>query len=274
MDFQDVIYETDGPVAIVRLNRPRYRNAQSWRLLDEMDAAFDRAVADEAVRVIVLMGLGEHFSAGHDLGSPPQLEDRERRSAPTEGPGFYENFRHFNLDITLKWRNLPKPTIAMVHGFCIYGGWMIAAAMDLVFAADDALFLPALLEYMSVPWDIGVRKAKEYVFESRFLTAEEAQAQHFVNRVYPREALERETIAYAKRVAQNAPMALRLAKHSINQMQDGQGFSQNMETAFHDFLVWSRLRSIDPQAIRTNRQLPGVGLALQRLRGEEPQPLA
>jgi enoyl-CoA hydratase len=264
-ELRDVRYETDGPVAVIRLDRPRYRNAQSWRLLDDLDTALARAAADESVRAIVLGGVGEHFSAGHDLGTPEQVEDRRSRNAPDEGPGYYDNFRKYNLDYTLRWRDLPKPTIAMVQGFCIFGGWMIAAAMDIVFAAEDALFLPGLVEYFSIPWDIGVRKAKEFVFESRFLPASEAERLGFVNRVLPATELERETIAYAHRVAENDPGVVRIAKHAINQMQDGQGFSQNMQTAFHDYLIAARLLRVVPPEARAARRLPGVDLALRRL---------
>ncbi len=263
--YQDIRYEMDGPLAIIRLDRPRYRNAQSWRLLDELDAALTHAAADQAIRAIVLGGVGDHFSAGHDLGTPEQAEDRQRRDASNEGPSFYDNFRRYNLDYTLRWRDLPKPTIAMVQGFCIFGGWMIAAAMDVIYAADDALFLPGLVEYFSIPWDIGVRKAKEYVFESRFLPAAEAERLGFVNRVVPRADLERETLAYARRVAENDPGMVRIAKHAINQMQDAQGFSQNMQTAFHDYLIGARIMREMPAEARAARRLPGVDLALRRL---------
>ncbi|MGI8926807.1 MAG: enoyl-CoA hydratase-related protein, partial [Tepidiformaceae bacterium] len=166
-DFHDVRYETDGPVARVTLDRERYHNAQSYRLLDELDAAFDLAMADAAVKVVVVTGAGKHFSAGHDLGTPEQLEMRQRRAIPDAGIEEYDSFRRYNYDLTIKWRNLPKPTIAMVRGYCIFGGWMIAASMDLVFAAPDAKFLAGLVEYFSIPWDVGARKAKELLFESR-----------------------------------------------------------------------------------------------------------
>ena len=135
MGHEEVVYEIDGAVSLVTLNRPQYRNVQSWRLLDELDAALDRAVADDAVRVVVVSGAGGNFSSGHDLGTPEQRADQEARGIPDQGGRFYENFRKYNLEYTLKWRNLSKPTIAMVEGYCIYGGWMIAAAMDLVFDA-------------------------------------------------------------------------------------------------------------------------------------------
>ena len=183
MDGKDVRYEVDGRVALVTLDRASYRNAQSWRLLDQLDEALDAAQDDRDVRVVVVRGAGEHFSAGHDLGTSEQIEDVAARGVPAVGIAEYEEFRKYNLDLTLKWRNLPKPTIAMVRGYCIYGGWMIAAAMDVVFASPSARFLAGQVEYLSVPFDVGFRKAKELLFESRFIDAEEAHALGFVNRV-------------------------------------------------------------------------------------------
>lgn len=265
----DVLYEVKDTVATITLNRPRYFNAQSWKLLEELDEALDRAAADPEARVAVVRGAGKHFSSGHDLGTPEQLEDEAQRAEIAgrgKGIEFYETFRKVNLDFTLKWRNLPMPTIAMVHGYCIYGGWMIAASMDVIFASRDAKFLAGLFEYFSVPWDIPARKAKELVLESRFLEAEEARELGLANRVYPVEDLERETYGYAARVAENPPTALRMGKLAINKAQDAQGFSANMEAAFADFMVatytagtWAR-----PE----ERRLGGVDLALRGLRGE------
>ena len=145
---------------MITLNRPAYRNAQSYRMLDEIDEAFDLARADDAVRVVVVRGAGGVFSTGHDLGTPEAIAYREALGAK---PGIetYDQFKKYNLDLLLEWRNFPKPTIAMVEGYCIYAGWMLAAAMDVVFAADDAEFLAGFVEYMSIPWDIGIRRAKE-----------------------------------------------------------------------------------------------------------------
>lgn len=266
MELHDVLYEVDGGVARVTLNRPRYRNAQSYRLLDELDIALDRAMADMAVKCVIVTGAGEHFSSGHDLGTPESVEDRKAREIPESGIAFYNNFRKYNYDLTLKWRNLPKPTIAMVRGYCIYGGWMIASAMDLVFASDEALFLAGLVEYFSIPWDLGPRKTKELLFESRFITAAEAHEMGFVNRVYTAGDLERETVAYARRVAENGHVPLRLAKLAVNKAMDMQGYTNFVEAAFADYLVQASQRGV--ARTEGERRLGGVDLALKHLRGE------
>ena len=268
MAAEEVGYERRGRVAVLTLDRARYHNAQSWKLLDDLDLQLDRAMADDEVRVVVLRGAGKHFSSGHDLGTPEQQADIERRGLTEwEGLDWYEAFRWYNLGNAVKWRNLPKPTIAMVQGYCIFGGWMIAASMDLIFAAPSARFLASLFETFTVPWDIHPRKAKELLFESRFIDAEEACEMGLVNRVYSEDELERETLAYAERVAENDPAALRLGKLAVNKAQDAMGFSANVEAAFADYLVLSELRGRGRGRVAGGRRLAGVDLALRGQRG-------
>jgi enoyl-CoA hydratase len=137
----------------------------------------------------------------------------------------------------LRWRNLDKPTIAQVQGMCIFGGWMFASAMDLIVAADDAKFLPALMQYFSIPWDIPIRRAKEAMFRRRFVDAEEAYRLGFVNLVVPRERLEAETMVLAKEIAENDPFTLRMVKWAANAAQDAMGFSDSVRNAHSHYMV-------------------------------------
>ena len=267
-ELTDVTYSVDGPLAWITFNRPKYKNAQSWRLLDEVDIAMDEADRDPGVQVILWRGAGGNFSSGHDLGTPDQMADREARGIGDAGVEFYDNFKHYNLDLLLKWRNARKPTIAMVEGYCIFAGWMMAACVDIVFAAKDALFLPALLEYFSLPYDIGTRKAKELMFESRFLTAEEARKCGFVNRVLPLEDLERETVNYALRVAENSPMNVRLAKIAANKSQDLMGYTASLESGLSDYMLMMTHRG--EGRVKGQRRLGGVDLAVRGLNGDRP----
>jgi len=234
MEFREIVYSVEGPVATILMNRPQYKNALGYRMLDEIDEAFTRAGKDREVRVVVLRGAGGSFSAGHDLGTPEGLEYRKNLGA-MPGIETYDQFKKYNLDVHLRWRNFPKPTIAMVEGYCIYAGWMTAACCDLVFAASNAEFLAGFVEYMSIPWDIGIKRAKELCFESRFISAKEAADYGFVNRVYAPEELEHETYAFANRVAENSPDALRFAKIQMNKAQDHQGFSNALEDSLGDY---------------------------------------
>jgi enoyl-CoA hydratase len=267
MPYEHIIYQP-GPVARIILNRPQYRNAQSQQMIWEMDDAFRRAGTDRNVMVVVLSGAGECFSAGHDLGTPDDLEFRAQRNLPPERLAGYIEQREIYIEATLRWRNAPKATIAMVHGYCIFGGWIFAAAMDLVFAAEDALFLPSNLQYFTAPWDIGPKKAKEILYEGRFLTAQEARDLGFVNRIYPAADLERETLAYAERVAERGPMGPRMTKFMVNNMMDTMGYTSTVEANYQTYAfsgITGPLPTTRP-AERGRRQLGGVAWALSLLR--------
>jgi enoyl-CoA hydratase len=265
MTFKQITYNLDGPLAIITLNRPHYKNAQDYLLLDEVDEAMTQARDDRGVRVIIVRGSGGHFSSGHDLGTPEAVEYRESLGAD-DGIERYDQFKKYNLDLLLKWRNHPKPTIAMVEGYCIYAGWMLAACLDVVFAADNALFLAGFVEYMSIPWDIGVRRAKELCFESRFISAEEASRYGLVNRVLPLPDLERETYAYARRVAENSPAALRFAKLQMNKAQDLQGYTNALEDSLGDYVAMMNMRGTG--RVEGQRRLETVDLAVRGRKGK------
>jgi enoyl-CoA hydratase len=265
MDYKTIKYEP-GPVSRVWLNRPAKLNAQTWTMLLEMDDAFNRAVADPQCGVIILSGKGRAFSAGHDLDSTDQLADRKERAEGLSGFAVTGLARDLYVDMHLRWRDLPKPTIAMVHGYCIFGGWMIAAAMDFIFASKDALFIPTYGDYMTTSWDIGARKAKEILYENTFMTAQEAMQWGFVNRVYPARDLEKETLKYAGRVVETGQFYCRTVKFAINQAQDMSGFSTSVRSIGEYFIhndpsqppsggepgarPNSRFRSLSTRAIR------------------------
>ncbi|MFJ4781983.1 enoyl-CoA hydratase [Streptomyces sp. NPDC088794] len=228
-----ILYETKDRIATLTLNRPEVANAQNAALLDELDAAWTRAAEDEDVKVIVLRAEGRHFSAGHDL--------KDRWPAPNEITLEWiyraENRRY--LEYTLRWRNVPKPSIAAVQGRCIAGGLMLCWPCDLIVAADDALFSDPVVtmgiggvEYHGHTWELGPRKAKEILFTGRPLTADEAERVGMVNRVVPRDQLDTEARELAEQIAQMPSFGLRQAKRAVNQTQDVQGFYAAIQSVF------------------------------------------
>lgn len=265
MSYKQIKYETDGPLATITLNRPDYKNAQDYLMLDEIDWALDEAEKDDEIRVIIVRGCEGNFSSGHDLGTPEQIEYQQSLGAKG-ALGRYDQFKKYNLDLLLKWRNYPKPTIAMVEGYCIYAGWMLAACLDVVFAADTSLFLAGFVEYMSIPWDIGVRRAKELCFESRFISADDAAQYGLVNRVLPPDKLETETYAYARRVAENSPAILRLTKLQMNKAQDLQGYTSALEDSLGDYVAMSNMGMAT--AVEGKHRLTTVDLAVRGLKGD------
>jgi enoyl-CoA hydratase len=268
MPFTQLLFEKIDRVGRITLNRPRYRNAQSTLLLKELDKAFEEAADDDDVKVVILAGAGDHFSAGHDLGTP---DERENPNSYLNTKGLKK--RHIGswqlfLDNTLRWRDLPKPTIAQVQGYCIFGGYMFASAMDLIVASEDAMFLPSLTQYFSAPWDIGVRKTKEILFQSRFIDAQEALRTGLVNLVVPRNDLEKETLALANKIAETDSFTLRLMKFAVNLAQDEMGFHNAVRNAHsHHFLTRVQDYSKrDETSAGSPKRMPGVEQALKKSR--------
>jgi enoyl-CoA hydratase len=243
--FETIRYEDPAPgVARIVLARPEARNAQNRQMTYELNEAFDRAAQDDAVKVIVLAGDGPHFSSGHDL--------RDRSAAGSFGvvgtwagfdlpgaEGFMANEEEIYLQMCWRWRNLPKPTIASVHGKTIAGGLMLVWVCDLVVASEDALFSDPTVamgvngvELFAHPWELGARKAKELLFTGDWLTAEEARSLGMVNRVVARAELEASTLELASRIATKPSFALKLAKASVNQALDSAGQWAAYQAAF------------------------------------------
>lgn len=243
--YTQIRYEVRDAIGVISLARPSVRNAQSRVMIEELDSAFAAAADDRAVRVIVLRADGDHFSGGHDLGSPEELADRESRPIEEGLRGRYARSWDLNIAPTLRWRNVPKPTIAAVQGYCIFAGWMIASACDVIVAADDARFLPTNFQYFSVPWDLHPRKAKAILFESRLVDAQEAESLGFVSWVVPRQRLDAVVMEYASRVAENDPFQLRMIKLAINQAQEAQGFTGHIYGA-HALHMLSQTGESDP----------------------------
>jgi enoyl-CoA hydratase len=247
-DEQVVTYERRGPVAFVMMNRPDYRNAQNSKMTYALDAAFSRAVDDAEVKVIVLGGAGKHFSAGHDIGTPGRDVDEsfERKAVMwwdhVDRAGGDQRFARESevyMGMCRRWRDIPKPTIAMVQGACIAGGLMLAWVCDLVVASDDAFFSDPVVrmgipgvEYFAHPWVMGPRAAKEFLFTGDRFDAERARKLGMVNRVVPRDDLEDEATAIAERVAKMPQFGLALTKKAVNQAEDQMGMRTGMDSIF------------------------------------------
>lgn len=234
MAYEDILYETIGPVARISHNRPAVRNAESRRLLRELDDAVRKAESDSDIRVVILAGTGDHFSAGHDLKSA-QVE----RPNPTVEERWEYEEEHF-YDYALRIHDLKKPTIAQVQGACIAGGFMIANMCDLIVAADDAFFWDpvahsmgtAAVEVLIHPWVMGMRRAKEFLYTGRRMGAEEAFQIGMVNRVVPRAELEQATLDLANTIAAAPPFGLRLVKRALNRTWDTQGLKVALSAHF------------------------------------------
>ena len=242
-EFSRITYEVSEAVARIALNRVEVRNAQDKAMLYELNDAFDLASRDDEVKVIVLAANGPHFSSGHDLADRTDVTEFSQVSnwggydkPGAEGRQALEE--EIYLGLCWRWRNLPKPTIAEVQGKVIAGGLMLVWVCDLIVAAEDTTFSDPVVafgvngvEYFAHPWEFGARKAKELLFTGGRMTAQEALSCGMVNHVVARADLTTFTSDLAARIAQRPSMGLRLAKQSVNQALDAQGFYTALQAA-------------------------------------------
>ncbi|WP_399094618.1 enoyl-CoA hydratase [Streptomyces sp. BBFR2] len=245
---EPVRYETRGPVALITMDRPAYRNAQNSAMTYALDRAFSRAAADDAVKTVVLAGAGAHFSAGHDIGTPERdahlpfdrtaglwWDHSDKEGAESR----YARESEVYLGMCRRWRELPKPVLASVQGACVAGGLMLAWICDLIIAAEDAFFADPVVrmgipgvEYFAHPWVMPPRIAKEFLYTGDRMSAARAHALGMVNRVVPRERLLDHTLELATKIAGQPRMGLALTKRAVNQAEDLQGLHTGLDSVF------------------------------------------
>jgi len=273
-----VLYEVDGAVATITMNRPQVANAQNTALIDAIDAAFDHADADDDVRVVVVAGAGNHFSAGHDLkalvGSEGADEWVAMRGTP-EG-----KFRHEQVMYVERCRRIHdfrKPTIAAVQGRCVAAGLMLACMCDLILAADDAVFSNPVLrmsgaavELLVEPWELGIRQAKEFLLAAEELDAAEAWRLGLVNKVVPRGELGTRARKLADRIALVPPVTAQVVKGSINHV--GELMGKRASWQYH-FMAhqWAHNTATSLSALEARKQLGSMKeVFAARDRGDSP----
>lgn len=243
-----VLYSVEGPAAWIKLNRPLFNNAQNGQMTYALDDAFQRAVDDDAVRCIVLGGEGKHFSAGHDIGTPGRdlHTDFDRRlmfGRHVNRPAaelLYTREQEQYLGMCRRWRDIPKPTIAMVQGACVAGGLMLAWVCDLIVASEDAFFQDPVgrmgvpgVEYFAHGFELPPRIAKEFILLGERMPAKRAYDFGMVNRIAPREDLEAVVRAMATELASRPRLGNWLTKQALNHVEDLRGKRTAMDAVFH-----------------------------------------
>src|SRR5216683_288171 len=225
-----VRYERRGRIAVVTMNRPKYRNAQNSVMTYALDSAFERAVNDNDI------GTPERdIHVPYDRKAVIWWDHTDKAGADAR----YAREMEVYLGMCRRWREIPKPSIAMVHGACIAGGLMLAWVCDLIVASDDAFFADPVVrmgipgvEYFAHPWMLGPRFAKEALFTGDRFSAQRAYELGMVNRVVPRAELAETTLALADRIATMPPFGLSLVKRAVNQCEDLMGMRSGMDSTF------------------------------------------
>jgi enoyl-CoA hydratase/carnithine racemase len=233
----EILIEDDGPVRRIVLNRPAARNAQNAALLRALEAACADTARTESVRVVVLAGNGPSFSAGHDL-KEAVVNPEYRANLETAEGRLWQEADLFVRPIEAL-RDLRVPTIARVQGHCLAASLMLIGAVDLVVAAEDAVFASRVtrdmgaadVELPSLAWAVGERRAKQLLWTSAALSASDAQALGLVNWVVPEAELDAKVASVVESLLEVPREALALSKLSLRFMEDRRGRSD--ASAYH-----------------------------------------
>ena len=226
--MSDLLYEKQGAIAKIIINRPSKRNALNSAVLNGIDESLQKAAEDPQGRVVILCSAGEKaFTAGFDLKESMEndITDIVERRADTS----------HEIEFFLRMWRFPKTIIAAVQGYCIGGGVTLAMLSDLIIASNDATFgnPEILLGYMpEIPmeiWKMPFNKAREFFFLSKYFTAKEMADMNVINMVVPYENLEKEAVKMAERIALIPPESMKMLKHSLNKCCELQGFLSTVD---------------------------------------------
>jgi enoyl-CoA hydratase len=212
MNYETILTETHDRVGLVRLNRPKALNALNTTLMEELAGALEVFDADANIGCIVITGSDRAFAAGADI--------KEMAQSSAVDMLLRDNISRYD-----RLRQIKKPVIAAVSGWCLGGGNELAMACDMIIASESARFGQPEINIGVIPGAGGTQRltkavgkalAMEMVLNNRTLTAEEALQNGLVNRVVPVERFLEEALELAAQIAERAPLAVRLGKEAVN----------------------------------------------------------
>ena len=216
-----VLYETTGPIATITLNRPDKLNALNTEVVLQLDKRIAQAGADDSIKVVLIAANGRAFSAGFDIND--EIEEG------TETALDWQPVLRRDADVTMRVWSCPKPTIAVVQGYCLAGACEIAMACDIIVAAEDAKFGEPEIQYGSgpvtllMPFILGQKKTNELLFTGDKINAEEALALGLINKIVPLDELNTAARQLALRIAPTPLSILRLTKLALNRAYEAKG---------------------------------------------------
>lgn len=207
--YEHILFERDGDVAYVTMNRPDKRNALSLEHMRELVSCLKSVGESREAKAVILRAAGPAFCAGHDLS---EMVDRD--------PEFYRELFDACCELMQTVQSIPQPVIAAVHGVATAAGCQLAATCDLVVAAEDARFATPGVKiglFCSTPMvalsrAVGQKKAMEMLLTGEFISAREAKDEGLVNRVVPAEELEEAARSLAEKIAEASPLVVGLGK--------------------------------------------------------------
>lgn len=224
-----ILVEDRGAVRWITLNRPKTHNAQSPDLLRELEKVVMDTRDRKEIRAVVLGGNGKSFSSGHDLNAAAVNPEYRRNLQSVEGR-MWQEAELFVRPVEML-RDLPMPVVCRVHGYCMAAALMLMSAADLVVASDDATFSSKVtrdqgaddVELPTVAWELGERRAKQMLWMSEGLSAEQALQMGLVNWVVPRDELDAQIERVTEELLSVPREALALSKMSFRFIESRRG---------------------------------------------------
>jgi enoyl-CoA hydratase/carnithine racemase len=220
--YEHILFERDGDIVYVTMNRPDKRNALSLEHMRELISCLEAVGESRDAKAVILRGAGPAFCAGHDLS---EMVDRD--------PDFYRTLFDACCDLMQTVQKIPQPVIGQVHGVATAAGCQLAATCDLVIASEDARFATPGVRiglFCSTPMvalsrAVGQKKAMEMLLTGDFISAQEAKSEGLVNRVVPADSrgtptLNKETRALADKIAEASPFVVGLGKGAFYKQRE------------------------------------------------------
>jgi enoyl-CoA hydratase/carnithine racemase len=212
MPYENLLFETEGPIGVITLNRPQRRNALSLEMMQELIACLNAVGQDSALRVVILAAAGKVFSSGHDLG---QMVGKDL--------SYYRRIFDVCSELMMKLQAIPQPVIAEVQGIATAAGCQLVATCDLAIACEEAAFATPGVKiglFCSTPMvalsrAIGRKRALQMLFTGDMVPATIAAEWGLVNNVVPASALKAETRKLAARIADASPLTVGIGKQAF-----------------------------------------------------------
>jgi enoyl-CoA hydratase len=280
MELETVVYEKDGPIARIILNRPEKANAQNSPMVWDVENSLKDAEADYDIKVVIMKANGKGFCSGHDVSGGPGPSFPEFTAAMEAGHPWGGPATLFMWPVLHLWE-FQKPTIAAVHGYCVGGGTYFALLNDIVVASEDAYFqmpLPQGLgfpggETMIEPWVMmNFHSAYEYLYLSQTVDAREAHRLGMVNRVVPRVELDSTAELIAQQIAQ-APLSVLMGiKAGVKRAWEGMGMRVHIQS--HLQVMEAVGRAGDVAAWRQQNAEKGYGISPRQVAAKRAEAAA
>ena len=227
-DFKRIIYEKKDGVAWITLNNPQRFNALDYEMRKELKVALEDASSDKSIIAVVITGSEKAFCAGGDVQAFAEMKPLD----------VLELYRDVGTALVLgrMIRDMPKPVVAAVNGYCLGAGFELAQSCDIIFASEDAVFgqpeinvglIPGGGGTQRLPRFIGEKKAKELIFTGDRLTAKEIAEMGLINKVVPGDQLMNVVKEFIEKIKSKSPVAIAAAKEAINaamEMSLSEGF--------------------------------------------------